>query len=260
MAEYDRQAVYQGAQVQPMNQDVGVMPRDVLAQDRQEGNELARRNLAETEQKMIDAHDFYNVTNDEEDIPATYRLAAAEIDRRMRLPDDDEDSLIDPATGQVSQAKLGELMKPVQDRLDIAGRGVVNPRYRMEVRKAAVKARNDLAVHMATEAVKVQDEKNQLAFQTAFDDAMEHDNYGEALRVVDRAEKLCHLPRMFVYQKRREVIRLCEGLCAVALRQKGSGRAGRGGGEVPAVFCGSGEGEDFEEADGGEGEEQRLEL
>ena len=81
MAEYDRHAVYQGAQVQPMNQDVGVMPRDVLAQDRQEGTEQARRNLAETEQKMIDAHDFYNVTNDEEDIDATYKLAAAELDR-----------------------------------------------------------------------------------------------------------------------------------------------------------------------------------
>ena len=205
MAQYDDRPVYQGGSLQPVRQDVGVMPRDVMAQDRQEGNEQVRRNLAEAE--MIDAHDFYNVTNDEEDIQATYRMAAAEISRRMRLPDDDEDSLIDPVTGQVSQAKLGELMKPVQERLDIAGRGVVNPRYRMEVRAAAVKARNDIAVHMAAEAVQVQDEKNQMAFQTAFDDAMEHDNYGEALRVVDRAEKLCHMPRMFVYQKRREVLR-----------------------------------------------------
>lgn len=211
MAEYDRHAVYQGAQVQPMNQDVGVMPRDVLAQDRQEGNELARRNLAETEQKMIDAHDFFNVTNDEEDIRATYHLAASEIDRRMRLPDDDEDSLIDPVTGQVSQAKLGELMKPIQDRLDIAGRGVVNPRYRMEVRAAAVKARNDLAVHMATEAVKVQDERNQLAFQTAFDKGLdrgdETGDYSGALRVVDNAEKLYRMAPMEVYKYRRQVLR-----------------------------------------------------
>ena len=211
MAEYDRHAVYQGAQVAPMNQDVGVMPRDVLAQDRQEGNEQARRNLAETEQQMIDAHDFFNVTNDEEDIQATYRLAAAEIDRRMRLPDDDEDSLIDPVTGQVSQAKLGELMKPIQDRLDIAGRGVVNPRYRMEVRAAAVKARNDLAVHMATEAVKVQDERNQLAFQTAFDKGLdrgdETGDYSGALRVVDNAEKLYRMAPMEVYKYRRQVLR-----------------------------------------------------
>lgn len=211
MAEFDNRPVYQGGSLQPVNQAVGVQPRDVMAQDRQQGNEQARKNLAEAERAMIDAHDFYNVTNDEEDIQATYRLAAAEIDRRMRLPDDDEDSLIDPATGQVSQAKLGEMMKPVQERLDIAGRGVVNPRYRMEVRAAAVKARNDLAVHMATEAVKVQDERNQLAFQTAFDKGLdrgdETGDYSGALRVVDNAEKLYRMPTMEVYKYRRQVLR-----------------------------------------------------
>ena len=211
MAQYDDRPIYQGGSLQPVRQDVGVMPRDVMAQDRQQGNEQARKNLAEAERAMIDAHDFYNVTNDEEDIQATYRLAAAEIDRRMRLPDDDEDSLIDPATGQVSQAKLGELMKPIQERLDIAGRGVVNPRYRMEVRAAAVKARNDLAVHMATEAVKVQDERNQLAFQTAFDKGLdrgdETGDYSGALRVVDNAEKLYRMPPMEVYKYRRQILR-----------------------------------------------------
>ena len=208
MAEYDRHAVYQGAQVQPMNQDVGVMPRDVLAQDRQEGTEQARRNLAETEQQMIDAHDFYNVTNDEEDIDATYKLAAAELDRRMRLPDDDEDSLIDPTTGQVSQAKLGEFLKPVQDRLDIAGRGIVNPEAKMRVRARAVEVRNALAVHMATESVKLQDERNSFALEKRLAGAEDREDYGVMLQALDDAERMRVLTPRQAWEKRRAVQRL----------------------------------------------------
>lgn len=208
MAQYDDRPVYQGGSLQPVRQDVGVMPRDVMAQDRQEGNEQVRRNLAAAEREMIDAHDFYNVTNDEEDIDATYKMAAAELDRRMRLPDDDEDSLIDPTTGQVSQAKLGEFLKPVQERLDIAGRGIVNPEARMRVRARAVEVRNALAGHMAMEAVKLQAERNEFAFEKRFLGAQDREDYGAMLQAVDDAERMRVLSPAQAWEKRRSVQRL----------------------------------------------------
>ena len=191
-----------------MSQDVGRMPRDVLAQERKEGNEQARQNVTSLSHEVIQAHDYFNATNDEEDIDATCRMAQDALAARMRLPDDAEDSLIDPATGQVSQAKLGEFMKPIQEKLDIAGRGIVDPETRMKVRAHAVKARNDIAVFMANEAVKLQGERDEFAFNKRFFGAQDREDYGAMLAAVDDAERRRVLSPAQAWEKRRSVQRL----------------------------------------------------
>lgn len=184
------------------------LPEDVTREARLRGDEMARRNVQGAAAEILKAHDFYNRINDEEDIEETTQLACNELARRMRLPDDDEDSLVDAATGQVSMKKLDEFMKPIQARLDTAGKSVIDPYEKMAVREMAAKGRTRIGMFMAGEAVNVQQEKLELAFQRRLDGCMDREDFKGAIAVVDDAEKRGIMTPMEAYKRRRALTKV----------------------------------------------------
>lgn len=202
MGEFDRRDRLEPVPMQVVRGE-NPLPRDVSKEARLRGDEMARRNLQGASAEILKAHDFYNRINDEEDIAETTHLACNELSRRMRLPDDDEDSLVDADTGQVSMKKLDEFMKPIQERLDTAGKSVIDPFEKMAVREMAAKARTQIGVFMAGEAVNVQQEKLEVAFQRRLDGCMDRDDFGGAIAVVDDAERRGIFSPMEAYKRRR---------------------------------------------------------
>lgn len=202
------------------------MPRDVMEEERARGLANVAKAIGGLVQSARALDDQEAALNDQSHLMRVRQANALEVDRRLQLPDGDEDSFFEE-DGTVRLSAIGDYAAEQEKLLAGVGQRIHDPERAAEMKARAAQMGEEMVADLGELVQRHGFQRREQAWKDAYDMAVETENTEEVMALIARGVS------MGLYSaKRGEVMKLryaseLERKRIAAVKKAGKGRDGR---------------------------------
>ena len=202
------------------------MPRDVMEEERARGLANVAKAIGGLVQSARALDDQEAALNDQSHLMRVRQANALEVDRRLQLPDGDEDSFFEE-DGTVRLSAIGDYAAEQEKLLAGVGQRIHDPERAAEMKARAAQMGEEMVADLGELVQRHGFQRREQAWKDAYDLAVETENTEDVMALIARGVS------MGLYSaKRGEVMKLryaseLERKRIAAVKKAGKGRDGR---------------------------------